>query len=204
MQREDTMNEATLQQAASVIADNATIRIERRREGIHDPYAAGPKRGRNRLAIIMPCDTCKGSGEVTDADGDPDACPACLGLAVIEEDRLYEYDVVIVDMGHGTTVEISSLEGKGRIDRRRVRDEVEVGELVKTALGQIAAEVIKPAGVKDLDLATATKLRDIAVSTGVLSAGVADAHLAERVALLANHDLVSEGEGLTAQPEPKG
>jgi hypothetical protein len=164
----------------SIFPGIATISTVTRAEVIFEEDKRPQYIGRNRLSIRTECPTCKGSGEIKDSEQLPDLCVSCHGLGFHEENQTHNVDILIIDIGHKTRVEISTLEGKGRADKRVKRTVQDLIPMVVRAVGQASIEVSKSVGATEKNLPTnrINQLIDVAKAAGVISDKEANEHKA--------------------------
>ncbi len=161
----------TLQAAADSIAPGqAKVSVVTTSEPIFDPDLRKLHTGENRLAATLDCKACLKTGEFLDADKLPAPCVPCDGKGWTKgEDPRTDVDTIVVDLGHSVTVSIATLDGTGRMDRRRVRTLDELTAAVKLAVGQVAIEVAKPVGGVEMPEEEAAALLDLAVTAGAIT-----------------------------------
>lgn len=169
--------------ADSLAPGRVMITVVTTSEPIIDPDPRRAHQGENRLAVVINCKPCNKTGEVLDADKLPDVCHTCDGKGyTMGADPTMKVDTIIVNLGLNVTVSIATLDGSGRIDRRRVRTMDELKAAVMLAVGQIALEVAKPIGGLDMLEQEAHALLDLAAAAGAITSDVALTHKAARSA----------------------
>lgn len=173
-----------LQAAAAAIAPGvAVITVETRQDVVYEPDQRKGFEGRNRLAKRSPCKTCNETpGTVIDGEGFPEACPDCDGLGFLETETRWPVDHISITLGHHTIEGFDVLDGDGRVDRRRARTIDEMTAMLKTAISNIAMNVLALNHSHPVPDARAAKLAAIAIAAGVVPEATTRALLAARLA----------------------